>query len=178
MKRRFGALAATGLGVVAGALAAPDGPDWTVADDPEGCGSCHLSDSAPIANAGNLQIQGLPQRFEAGRQYLLTVVLEDPALKNAGFLLTVRTTGDAAGNLISQDDRVESGGDQARSTYAGSFPEEPGRAHWELLWAAPEVVDASLSFDLWANAGNDDLSPLGDHLYHTSITVDARDRTR
>ena len=150
------------------ALAAPDGVDWTVADTAAACGGCHLS-SPPAQASPAISIDGLPERLVAGREYLLTIALEDSALVNAGFLLTIRSDG-AAGELTAVDERVETAGHQARSTWHGSFPPDPGRASWSLRWRAPAAPTAAIRFDVWANAGNDDLSPLGDRLHHRVLS--------
>jgi hypothetical protein len=93
-------------------------------------------------------------------------VLEDPELQNAGFLLAVSAQAGPAGALGSSDERTETNGAMARSTYDGTEPAAAGRASWRLVWTAPAVVEGPLRFDLWANAGNWDLSPLGDRVHH------------
>jgi hypothetical protein len=37
---------------------------------------------------------------------------------------------------------------------------------WTVVWTAPARAAEMIRFELWANAGNDDLSPLGDRLHH------------
>jgi hypothetical protein len=165
----IGALAAAAL-----AQAAPDGVDWTIAATDAACAGCHLG-SDPVSDPAALRLLGLPAVIEPGREYPLTIVLEDPALRNAGFLLTIRAGSNAAGTLKATDDRVETLAAQARSSWQGSFPPGPGRASWTLLWQAPAVADAGIRFDLWANAGNDDLSPLGDRLHHRTFDLAALD---
>lgn len=155
------------------ASASPDGAEWETADDPEGCRSCHLG-APEISSAAALTLDGLPETPEAGEAYQLTITLVDAALKNAGFLLSIDSDGSAAGRLESKDGRTESSGSRARSNWDGSFPAEPGKSHWQLVWTAPAVIDGAFSFDLWANAGNDDLSPLGDRPYHRRWDIPAR----
>jgi hypothetical protein len=173
MRLQSGVAIVTGLLAAGSASASPDGPEWTIADEPDGCGSCHLSEAETTETAG-LELLGLPAAIEAGRQYILTVVLEDPALRNAGFLLTIRAGGADPGTLAASDDRVEVAGEQARSTWPGSFTDETGRARWQLLWTAPVTPLGGLRFEIWANAGNDDLSPLGDRLHHRVVATDSR----
>jgi hypothetical protein len=151
--------------ILTSGLASPDGAAWETAETPNGCLMCHL-DSPEISASEALTIEGLPKRPAAGERYELTIVLEDPTLRNAGFLLSIWADGTTTGELSANDDRVETQGAQARSTWDGSLPAAPGEARWQLVWTAPAVVDQPLSFDLWGNAGNDDLSPLGDRLHH------------
>lgn len=152
--------------------ASPDGAEWDTATDPAGCKRCHLDSPDPIDNDAALAITGLPDAPEPGRQYRLTVVLSDPDLVTAGFLLRVRSdateAGDAAaaGRLSPADDTTETReGTLARSTRAGSVPATAGEAAWSVDWTAPESTPSSIVFELWGNAGNDDLSPLGDHVH-------------
>jgi hypothetical protein len=161
-----------GLLLAPAASSSPDGADWIVAGDPEGCGACHLSESGSGTQQG-LAILGLPDTLRAGDRYELTIALDDPALRNAGFLISVQNDGSAPGELSALDERVETSGAQARSTWEGSFPEKPGTARWDVLWIAPESLAGVFRFDVWANAGNDDLSPLGDTLHHRIYEIDA-----
>ena len=153
------------------AQASPDGAEWETAAKPEGCQSCHLG--APIAEASSaIAIEGLPAAPEAGQRYELTIKAEDPALTNAGFLLTIEASGDA-GTLESLDDRTETLANQARSNWEGSFVTESGKASWRIAWTAPATIATAIELALWVNAGNYDASPLGDRLHHRVFTVGA-----
>jgi len=163
----IGAAVVLDLLLVSAGFASPDGADWQTVNDPIGCQQCHLGSPDP-ADSPALSIEGLPKRPEAGQRYELTIVLNDPALRNAGFLLSILSDSAAVGVLSAIDDRTEASGAQARSTYDSSTPPEPGTASWQLVWTAPAVLDEPLVFDLWGNAGNYDLSPLGDRLHHQS----------
>jgi hypothetical protein len=143
-----------------------------VAYTTEGCTSCHLSNDTPDLSSA-LTIEGLPRTFVAGRSYTLTIVLTDPALENAGFLLTLRRDDPDLGSLAATDENTEAMAGQARSTWDGSFTTLAHEARWSVVWTAPEAPGGSVSFDLWANAGNYDLSPLGDRLHHRELTVSA-----
>lgn len=145
--------------------AATDGAEWETATDPQGCTACHL-DSPDPADSDALSVEGLPARPQAGQRYELTIALEDPELQNAGFLLAVSTQAGPAGTLTARDALTATNGAMARSTYDGTEPAAPGKACWQLVWTAPELIEGPLRFDLWANAGNWDLSPLGDRVHH------------
>jgi hypothetical protein len=158
--------AAVSCGVFASPVsAATDGAEWETAADPQGCRSCHL-DSPDPPDSDGLSIEGLPAQVQAGQRYELTIALEDPELQNAGFLLTVSAQAGPAGTLAASDALTATNGAMARSTYDGTEPDAPGKASWELVWTAPAVIEEPLRFDLWANAGNWDLSPLGDRVHH------------
>lgn len=154
------------------ALANPEGADWAVADTPEGCGSCHF-DTPVRTDSSALRIEGLPDHPEAGSTHRLTLILEDPKLANAGFLLTVSVPGEAAGadagRFSGQDGRTETNGARARSTLAGSETATEGRTSWAVDWTAPDPLTGPLRFDLWGNAGNDDLSAFGDRIHRLTV---------
>lgn len=147
--------------------ASPDGAEWETATNPEGCLACHL-DASLSEPSDALTIEGLPGVPEAGRDYTLSITLTDPALRNAGFLLVITAETGSPGELTAVDGRTETIGTLARSTYDGTTPAEPGKGSWALRWTAPAAIEGPLRFDLWANAGNWDLSPLGDRLHHRS----------
>ncbi|HEY5665524.1 MAG TPA: choice-of-anchor V domain-containing protein [Gammaproteobacteria bacterium] len=150
--------------------ASPDEVEWETAKSPDGCRSCHLG-TADAPGPAALTIEGLPSQPEPGTAYALSVILEHPALRNAGFLLSVESNDEPAGALTPTDQRAETNGSSARSTWEGSFPAEPGKARWELVWTAPDPADGPIEFSLWGNAGNDDLSPLGDHPVHRTWQI-------
>lgn len=161
----IGAVVIVGIVLASPVPASPDGAEWETVADPEGCQSCHLGSPDPT-NSGALTIEGLPKVPEARHRYELTIMLEDPELENAGFMLSITSDAAAKGELAAIDERTETHGAMARSTYDGTTPAVAGKASWTLVWTAPASVEAAFSFDLWANAGNWDLSPLGDHLHH------------
>ena len=159
--------------------AAPDGVAWEVADDPSGCASCHLGQPERPA-ADGLSIDGLPDAPEPGRRYRLSVRLTDPALRVAGFLLRVVAATETGapgdpGMLDPVDERSETDGPRARSTWDGRKPTADGEARWDLDWIAPATVALPLRVELWGNVGNDDLSPLGDAIRHGIWLVPAGD---
>ncbi|HUF72518.1 MAG TPA: choice-of-anchor V domain-containing protein [Gammaproteobacteria bacterium] len=156
--------------LAAPAPASPDGAEWETADNPEGCLACHLG--APVmTESEGLAIEGLPRKPIPGRAYALSITLADPELQNAGFLLRIAAVTGSPGALEALDTQTETNGALARSTFDGATPAEPGRARWQLEWTAPEPIEAPLRFELWANAGNWDLSPLGDRLHRRSFEL-------
>jgi hypothetical protein len=172
------ALAAAGL--AGAAVASPKGAEWTVSETPEACGGCHLGSPEPTDSEA-LAIEGLPERVRPAETYALEIVLRDPDLRIAGFFLEVTSvaaspgaSSDAdapAGTLSSVDATTETLESKARSTRAGTRPPTPGAMRWRLAWTAPPSLDAPVRFEIWANAGNDDLSPLGDRLHRRTWEV-------
>lgn len=166
----IGAVFFAGLTISRLAPASPDGAEWETVTKPDGCQSCHLG--APIApDSDALTIEGVPGLAVAGTRYELTITLVDPLLENAGFLLSA-ITDSAAGRFEATDMKTDSNGSQIRSNWDGSFPGEPGKAKWTIAWFAPDSPVDLIRFDIWANAGNYDASPLGDRLHHRAIDIE------
>jgi hypothetical protein len=167
-------VATAGFVLAAAAVATPQGADWAVLDDPVGCCRCHLGSPDPFDSAA-VWIDGLPEIIQAGQGYRLHIVIDDPALLIAGFLLEITAGNAPAGELRSIDATTETTGARARSTRAGALPQAPGSMRWTLDWTAPPAALGPVRFELWANAGNDDLSPLGDRLHHRLWQLPAGD---
>jgi hypothetical protein len=154
--------------------ASPKGADWSVIDTGGGCGSCHLGSPDPTDSPA-VSIEGLPGRLRPGESYTLDIVLSDPDLRIAGFLLDVTSANAPSGSLAGIDATTESAGARARSTQSGARPPSPGAMRWTVVWTAPSTLAGPVRFEIWANAGNDDLSPLGDRLHHHVLEIPAAD---
>lgn len=155
------------------AHALPDGAPWEAALD-RGCAQCHF-DAPPVVESTALALAGLPERVAPGTRYELVVRLEAAEMSNAGFLLSAwQGDKEPAGSFASVDERTAVNGAQARSTKAGAAV-SAGVAEWALEWTAPEASEdvQLVRFELWANAGNDDLSPLGDTTHTRTWRVSA-----
>ena len=137
------------------------------------CTHCHLG-SEVNAFGGRVTLEGLPSRYEAGREYVLTVSLAAEETDVAGFQLTARwaegdRAGRSAGQLAPVDARTETR-DSLGVTYAHHAPEgvpaRPDRsgASWSLAWTAPRDR-GPVVIHVAANSGNADNSPLGDLVY-------------
>ena len=190
MRRYLGLAVATALAIVA---AAP-GPAAAVADGPEPgftggfgeptCTACHF-DSPAEPEEGALVIEGLPERYEPGREYPLRVTLRDARLERGGFQLAVRyadgeSEGRQAGLLAVESldaeraEVVEHGEPPvlyARQTLAGARSVDSRETSWVIRWTAPPEVDGTggpVVVHAAANAANDDESALGDVIHQAS----------
>ena len=63
---------------------------------------------------------------------------------------------------------------RARNTKDGSGIAMPGEANWRIDWQAPIQRSQPIIFYVWANAGNDDDSPLGDETHVRTWTRTVR----
>jgi len=160
--------------------ASPDGPPprHTGGFGEPTCEACHSGGAEPGTPAGAAQIIGLPETFEPGRPYEITIAVRRPALERAGFQLAVRfASGEPlaalqAGALKSLDTtRVALDRDStmartvvyARHTRLGTVAGRPGEARWMVRWTAPAERQAVV-FHAAVVAANDDNSSFGDEV--------------
>lgn len=190
-----GALAAAAL--VCGALATAARPysDGPPPGHSGGFGepTCHIchGDLPLNGGPGTLRLAGLPRTYEPGARYTLTLSLNHPGVRRAGFQLTARfldrESGEAAlqaGRLAAADEyativqTADPAVQYAQHTEAGSRLELPGHARWTLEWWAPAEEGGRVAFHFVGNAANDDDSEFGDHIYADSMVVDGQARIR
>jgi hypothetical protein len=139
------------------------------------CQQCHWEN--PLNEpAGRLMLDGIPETYTPGEQYLITVTLARPGIGRAGFQLSARedamamNAGSDAGVLAPIDESLQIvQNDAKRVTYIqhtrkGTTPSEPDVKKWRLQWTAPDTR-VPVVFHVAGNASNDDASPLGDFIY-------------
>ena len=140
------------------------------------CYACHFSGEVNDG-VGSLTLEGLPESYEAGRTYPLTVRLSRAEMKLGGFQLAARLSdsGEQAGELRVADEEAtvttDRGVQYAYQALAGSEA-EAGTTSWRVEWVAPAAVGA-VRFDVAGNAANGDDTAEGDAVYHLSATVGA-----
>ena len=114
----------------------------------------------------------MPDRFEPGRTYLITVALHGEELEAGGFQLSARTAGgNQAGKWRAKDERARVVYDSVTNvayaihTVEGSEPVAPDSVQWTLAWTAPDSSGDSVVFSAAANAANGDDSSFGDRIF-------------
>ncbi len=141
----------------------------------ETCHKCHFENDLndPV---GSLGLDGVPENYVSGEQYVIQIVIERPEIGRGGFQLAARfangnRAGEQAGSLAPLDERVEVATEEntqvqyARQTLAGSLPGPEGTAGWSVRWTAPEDSAGMVRFNLAGNASNYDASEFGDFVY-------------
>ena len=165
-------------------------PGFTGGFTEQSCDACHFH-AAPNTGPGKLTIEGVPERFEAGHSYRVTIALTQPGLKLAGFQLAARFKDDGtqAGALAKeseQDARVSieapSGVQYAGQRREGSTVSAPNESRWTVIWTAP-LDDArgcpepcrrapstrTVVFHVAANGANGDERADGDYVYTLTL---------
>ncbi|NNM33882.1 MAG: hypothetical protein HKO53_12485 [Gemmatimonadetes bacterium] len=134
------------------------------------CYECH-NDLPLNEPEGRLVLFGVPQAWEPGAPYVLTLILESEGMVRAGFQATA-----SDGALRPVDGRVASVPDSLGRSYVGhapgrTNPDSSERTVWTMEWVAPAEGAAVLRIHAAANSANGDNSPLGDFVYTTSAEV-------
>lgn len=144
------------------------------------CVSCHIGNDIN-AYGGRVRLEGLPDAYEPGREYVLTVDLAAEETSVAGFQLAARFTdgperGENAGMLQPVDVRTaisdSLGIRYLHQTPEGSRTRDSSGSSWSVAWSAP-ASGGRVALHLAANSGNGDNSPLGDLVYTSEAVVPA-----
>lgn len=141
------------------------------------CTACHASSALNPDTRGTIEILGLPERYQPGERYALTLRLAHPDETRTrwGFQLTAvdakRRRG--VGELVVTDEastqRLEGGpgGRQyLEQTSDGSAIGKQGEQQWRFAWVAPAKDVGDVAFFGGGNASNADGSNQGDWIFN------------
>jgi hypothetical protein len=146
----------------------------------DSCAACHFG-NASNDEAGELTLEGLPERFEPDATYALEVALTHPDLAAAGFQLAIRNAGDhtQAGQIAvpaQEAERVaileERGVQFAQHRLAAVPAAGASSLRWKLSWTAPEQA-GPVTAHVAAVAGDGDESQAGDFVYTLQSVIHA-----
>jgi len=145
------------------------------------CVHCHIGNDVN-AFGGRVALEGLPAMYEPGHEYVLSVRLEAEETTLAGFQLTARHSADGRGNagaLRPIDGRTgvsdSLGIRYMHHTREGASTADPNGSSWQFVWTAPAEA-TPVVFNVSANSGNGDNSPLGDLVFVHEAPVSANSR--
>lgn len=134
---------------------------------------------------GSLEFGDLPESYEAGKVYRVTLILHSTEMRKAGFQASARfAAGDDAGRqagvLRALDHRasIVSSPDDPSIHYVqhmsqGTDVIDRKLAKWTFEWTAPRATSDPVVFHASANSANGDASPLGDLVYATRSELTA-----
>lgn len=137
----------------------------------ETCHSCHF-DYDLNDERGSLEVSGIGDTYQPGSNYNVTITVESERLGKGGFQMTARfEDGTQAGSFAWSGDRLtltpleDNPIEYLQHSAAGTAPVEERTARWSFVWQAPKNDTRPVTFNIAANAGNDDLSSFGDWIY-------------
>jgi hypothetical protein len=140
------------------------------------CHSCHFDN--PLSESSDSLTIEAPERFEAGKTYLITVGIVHEGMKNSGFQLSSRfsDSGGQAGVLRPLDSTTGLAANESDSisyiqhTREGQRLTQDDRGEWRFQWDAPMRL-APVIMHLAANAGNHDDSEFGDSVHTRELAI-------
>ena len=173
------AASALATGLVGLAHAYPEGAPWGAADPEadEHCASCHWERN-PVMNSRALRVDGQPKSVEAGRDYVLTLMLVETDAVISGMQIIASADGQPAGAFSSADADVEASAFESALRSTAPRPATGNAARWRFTWRAPMALSGPVTLHVAASAANDDGSPFGDQIHYAEITLTPRDPRR
>lgn len=158
-----------------GAAAFENGPPpgfTGISGEPD-CSTCHFDNEVNHAG-GAVTLSGIPESFQPGHRYALSIVLEHDDLLTGGFQLSIQnSSGEPVGVLDSSqpDTKKLTVGGTGDIYIQHSKPRDKddgdSNIQWAAVWTAPEHP-ADVTIGVSAVAANDDASAIGDFVYTTS----------
>lgn len=168
-------IAVTATAISAYPSGSPSG--HTAAPGEDSCARCHggvLND-----NAGSVALSGVPDVYEPGQQYTLTVRVSHSTARAWGFQVTALDPNNRGVGTFSVVDAtttrmVNGGGAFSGRVYvdnssSGTFPGQSQNASWRLAWTAPANDKGRITFYAAGLAANNNGSASGDSTYTTSV---------
>lgn len=172
------AVAAGVLATVAYGYASGPPAGRTGAPGEQTCIVCHTGtlNSGP----GSVTIEGVPEQYEPGQEYTLTVKVSHPNRRRWGFQITALDgSNEPAGELTPANRALTkvatgTGSLQGRRyvehTTAGTFQGQSQGAQWEVRWTAPPTDVGRVTFYAAGNAANGNNNSNGDNIYTTAVS--------
>ena len=143
----------------------------------ETCRSCHFDYDLNM-DGGSLVLDGVPESYESGKDYEITVTLQAEQLEVGGLQLTTRfEDGSQAGDFSWDGEHLmftPSISDEVKylqHSAEGTEPTSGNEIYWTFTWTAPEVNDEEVILNIAANSGNYDDSSFGDWIYAKELTL-------
>jgi hypothetical protein len=146
------------------------------------CLACHNEFAINPAEAGTLDVDGLPDSYEAGATYRVSIVMTgDDEMRAAGFQGAFRYAagerrGQRAGAVLALDETVtvvpvdSTNVEYVQHKRAGTRTVHDGLVTWTFEWTAPTSTDPVV-FNVAANSANGDDSPLGDLVFTSEAHI-------
>ena len=134
------------------------------------CRECHTSFSLNLS-PGTFSIEGVPDVYEIGREYTITVRINHPSRNRWGFQIGAFTDAMDNGGTLSVTESTytrkttSNGRSYIAHVNAGTFINQTGGATWTMKWTAPSSDVGVVSFYAAGNAANNSGTSLGDNIY-------------
>ena len=135
------------------------------------CLQCHTSHPSNEGRlqGGSFEIEGLPEKYEPGKSYTLTLQIAHPARSVWAFQLSARSAGQGVNRLVPMDANAQvkevDGIYYIMPTRDGTRTGAAGRARYSFVWVAPEAGAGMVLFNAAGNAADGNGDTTGDYIY-------------
>jgi hypothetical protein len=150
------------------------------------CVDCHDTFEHVNVGPGSVRINGVPETYQPGQSYTLSITIQDPSRQRWGFQMTaIDKDGLRAGTLspVGGDTKIAMGGTGVLNrqyithTLNGTFPGTPLGHTWQVQWTAPNTDIGTVRFYVAGNAANGDGTNQGDYIYTNSALSESPSTT-
>jgi fibronectin type 3 domain-containing protein len=147
----------------------------TGAPGEETCRQCH-NDYGLNTGSGNVMVQGIEDRYEPGRSYILTVSVYYPDMGRYCFEMTAvsEDSSQSSGSFNCIDTTetcLAGGGKYIKSTKNGLMGASNGMKTWQVQWNSPSKAEYDITFYCVGMASDCDNDEDGDYVYTCKMTV-------
>ncbi|MEO6168078.1 MAG: choice-of-anchor V domain-containing protein [Chitinophagales bacterium] len=166
--------AINGADLTSGPLKPPLG--YTAAPDEGDCTSCHY-DTPLNGGTGNISLafSGSSGVYLPGKTYTVTVTVTDVEQSPICCfeVTTLNSNNLCVGTykLLAPDNTLIRKNPQNGRTYVTNYQTPLAYHQWSYKWKAPPISTGPITIYATGNAGNNNQSPIGDHIYSTTLTV-------
>jgi Reeler domain-containing protein len=143
------------------------------------CIECHTGtlNSGP----GSVTISGVPETYQPGQEFTITVRVQHPDRRRWGFQITALDDANKPAGTLSPINRnitkVASGTGSLQGrvyiehTTNGTFAGQAQGASWDVKWTAPDHDVGRVTFYAAGNAANGNNASSGDSIYTTAVAT-------
>jgi hypothetical protein len=160
------------------------GPDAGYTGAPKdigNCTACHDTFHEANVGPGSVQISNLPEVYEPGKQYTISVTTRQSGRSTFGFQITaLDSSNNRAGALAPLDGTTQlnpetgfGGRQYVEHTQVGTSAPVVGSRTWQLRWTAPSTDIGTVRFYVAGNAANNDGTNQNDYIYTSSASSDS-----
>ena len=137
------------------------------------CGDCHSSYTLN-SGSGSVYLTGVPNEYNPGETYAITVHVSHPSMTRWGFELAAKNDdGMQGGEILVTQSSLTTSSNWNDITYIkqrnqGTFAGQNNGADWTFDWQAPQQDDGVISFYVAGNTANFSNNTAGDYIYTNS----------